>query len=54
MEVFNFLPNLHFSKVVSVYTHVSDIEFADEAVMLGDDFMDKYEDPSIHRKDEVI
>ena len=54
MEVFNFLPNLHFSKVVSVYTHVSNIEFADEAVMLGDDFMDKYEDPSIHRKDEVI
>jgi len=54
MEVFNFLPNFRFSKVISVYTHVSDIKFADESVMLGHDFMDKYEDPSIHRKDEVI
>ena len=54
MEVFNFLPNFRFSKVISVYTHVSDIRFADESVMLGHDFMDKYEDPSIHRKDEAI
>lgn len=54
MEVFNFLPNFRFSKVVSIYTHVSDIKFADEAVLLGHDFMDKYEAPEIHRKDEVI
>ena len=54
MEVFNFLPNFRFSKVISVYTHVSDIRFADEAVMLGHDFMDKYEAPEIHRQNEAI
>ena len=54
MEIFNFLNGFHFAKVISVYTHVSDIRFADESVMLGHDFMDKYEDPSIHRKDEIL
>ena len=24
------------------------IDFADEKIMLGNDFMDKYEDPSVH------
>lgn len=54
MEIFNFFPKLHFKKVISVYTQIKDIRFADEIVRLGNDFMDKYEDPSIHRKDEVI
>lgn len=54
MEVFNFLEDFRFSKVISVYTHITDIRFADEAVVLGHDFMDKYEDPDIHRKDEKI
>jgi hypothetical protein len=54
MEVFNFIDGFHFAKVISVYTHVSDIKFADESIMLGHDFMDKYEDPGIHRKDDAI
>lgn len=54
MEIFNFFPRLHFKKVISVYTQIADIHFADEIVRLGHDFMDKYEDPMIHRKDEQI
>ena len=30
------------------------MEFADEKVKLGNDFMDKYEDPSVHRKAEAV
>ena len=53
MEMLNYLPT-HFSKVVGVYTELSGIEFADEKIRLGDDFMDKYEDPMIHRYEERI
>ena len=45
---------LHFKKVVSVYTPLDLLTIADEKVMLGDDFMDKYEDPAVHRKAEVV
>ena len=53
MEMLNFLP-VHFSKVVGVFTELSGIKFADEKVRLGEDFMDKYEDPMIHRYAERI
>lgn len=54
MEILNFFPGLHFKKVISVLTEVKAIQFADEAVRLGPDFMDKYEDPKIHRQNEMI
>lgn len=54
MEILNFFPGLHFKKVISVLTEVKAIRFADEAVRLGPDFMDKYEDPRIHRQNEMI
>lgn len=54
MELLNFFPGLHFRKVVAVLTEVKAIQFADEVVRLGEDFMDKYEDPLVHRQNEQI
>lgn len=54
MEILNFFPDLHFKKAISVLTEIKAIQFADEAVRLGPDFMDKYEDPDIHRQNERI
>ena len=54
MELLNFFPGLHFKKAVGVLTEMKAITFADEAVRLGPDFMDKYEEPSIHRQNEQI
>ena len=54
MEMLNFFPGLRFKKVVSVLTEVGAIQFADETGRLGPDFLDKYEDPKIHRQNEQI
>ena len=54
MEMLNFFPGLRFKKVVAVLTEIKAIRFADEVVRLGEDFMDKYEDPLIHRQNEQI
>lgn len=54
MEMFRLLEGVRFSKVVSVYTQLASITFADEKVYLGNDFMDKYEAPEIHRKKEAL
>lgn len=54
MEMLNFVPNLHFKRVVGVLTELTAIGFADETVRLGEDFMDKYEDPAIHRQNEHL
>ncbi len=54
MEILTLFDNVHFKKIVSVYTILNMMDIADEKVMLGDDFMDKYEDPAIHRKKESI
>lgn len=54
MEMLNFFPGLRFRKVVAVLTEIKAIQFADEAVRLGPDFMDAYEDPLIHRQNEQI
>ncbi len=54
MEILNFFPGLHFKKAVAVLTEIKAIRFADEAVRLGEDFMDAYEDPMIHRYNEQI
>lgn len=54
MEVLNFFEGIHFNKVVSVYTELNAIKFADEKIRLDHDFMDKYEDPSVHRHNDKI
>lgn len=54
MEMLNFFEDLKFSKVVSVYTEMTAVKFAKEIVVLGDDFMDRYEDPLLHRFEEQI
>jgi len=54
MEVLNFIPGVTFDKVVSVFTVPDAIKFAGEIVFLGEDFMDRYEAPEIHRQNEMI
>lgn len=54
MEIFNFFDDIQFDKLVSVYTELGSVRFAKEKVYLGNDFMDKYEDPAIHRKKEAL
>lgn len=54
MEILNEIPQFKMDSVVSILTVVDAIEFAENRVFLGADFMDRYEDPSIHRQNEVI
>ena len=54
MEILNYFPGLHFKMAVTVLTEMKAIAFADEIVRLGEDFMDIYEDPAIHRQNESI
>ncbi len=54
MEIFNFFTDLRFKKVVSVFTELGSVKFADEKVKLGRYFMDKYEDPEIHNQNEKV
>ena len=54
MEMLNFFPGIQFKKAVAVLTEIKAIQFADEIVRLGEDFMDKYEDPLVHRQNEQI
>lgn len=54
MEMLNFFPGLRFKKVVAVLTEIKAIRFADEVVRLGEDFMDAYEDPLVHRQNDQI
>ncbi len=54
MELIGFLPGARFAKAVGVLTEMSDFQYADQVIRLGEDFMDKYEDPRIHRQNEQI
>ena len=54
MEVLDDLPEFRIAKLVSVITQVDDVRFAAENVYLGLDFLDRYEDPAIHRKMETL
>ena len=54
MEILNFIPGLHFKRVISVATVPNGIKFADEVIFLGEDFLDLYEAPEIHRPNEMI
>lgn len=54
MEVFNDIEGFRVQKLVSVITQVECARFADEFVYLGMDFLDKYEEPAVHRKLENL
>ncbi len=54
MEVLNLLGENSFDLAISVLTEIKGIRFAKESVRLGPDFMDKYEEPSVHRQNEQI
>lgn len=54
MEVLNYIPDLRFRRVISVFTVVHAIRFAEEIIYLGEDFMDQYEAPEMHRQNELI
>lgn len=49
MEILNFFEGIHFDAVISVYTELAAIKYADEKIRLGHDFMDKYEPVEKHR-----
>ena len=53
MEILNFF-EVRFKKVISVFTEMKAVRFADEIIALGADFMDQYEEPAIHRQNERI
>ena len=54
MEVLGDITGFEVDKLVSVITQIDNVYFAREIVYLGLDFLDKYEDPSIHRKTEML
>ena len=54
MEMLNLIPGLQFDRIVSVYTMLDALTCGKEKVFLGDDFMDRYEAPEIHRTNEAI
>ncbi len=54
MEVLNDINGFSVDKIVSVITQMENVYFARETVYLGLDFLDRYEDPSIHRKTELL
>ena len=54
MEMLSYFPDVHFKKVIGVLTEMKAIDYADEVVRLGPDFMDAYEAPEIHRQNEQI
>ncbi len=54
MEVLGDTEGIKVDKVISVITPMEKVYFAKEIVYLGLDFLDKYEDPSIHRKTENL
>lgn len=54
MEVLNFMEGITFNKVYSVLTEVKAISFARQCIKLGNDFLDAYESPEIHRQNEHL
>lgn len=55
LEVMNFCEGVHFDRVISVFTQaIHSMDFVDEKIFLGEDFMDKYEAPAVHRYNDQI
>lgn len=54
MEMLNFFEGFRIKKIISVFTELDEIKFADEMIRLGPNFMDKYEPHEMHNQTEVI
>ncbi len=54
MEALNFLGAQAFDRAVSVFTVMDSLHCAREKIFLDADFMDRYEDPAVHRQNELI
>lgn len=54
MEVLNFFEGYRIDLAVGVFTELGALDFAREKVRLGPDFMDQYEEPSVHRQADVL
>ena len=54
MEVINDIEGLQVEKLVSVITQIDGVKFAKKIEYLGLDFLDKYEEPEVHRKMERL
>ena len=54
MEVLGDIEGFSVDKIISVVTQMDNVYFAKELVYLGLDFLDKYEDPTVHRKVENL
>ncbi|MCR5502931.1 MAG: hypothetical protein K6F53_07970 [Lachnospiraceae bacterium] len=53
-KTLNDIDGFRVDKLISVITQIEEVGFADEIVYLGFDFLDRYEDPAIHRKTELL
>lgn len=54
VEVLNDIEGLKVEKLISVITQIDSMRFAKDVEYLGMDFLDKYEDPDVHRKLENL
>lgn len=54
MEMLNFFEDCQIDLAVGVFTEMGALEFAREKVRLGPDFMDRYEEPSVHRQADIL
>ena len=54
MEVLNDMRDFGIDKLISVITQTDDIRFAKSIDYLGLDFLDRYEDPRIHRRLDTL
>ncbi len=54
MEVLNFIKDIEVEQLITVFTVPASIHFAKETIFLGEDFMDRYEEPELHRQNEQI
>lgn len=54
MEMMDYFEEMHVDTVISILTVLDNVTFADEKIKLGNDFLDRYEDPLLHRQNEQI
>lgn len=54
MEVLQDVTGLTIDLLISVITQIDDVSFAKDTVYLGLDFLDRYEDPAIHRQTDAL
>lgn len=54
MEVINDIKDLQVDKLISIITQADGVRFAKQVEYLGMEFLDKYEDASVHRKMEGL